>query len=1646
MSGAATAEAGKAAASTGAAESAAELLTAGAVLPPDTADAGERAVPLTARMYQHPALEDRVVVRLAPAELGVAEDAAAGFLGLELAGEPAVVGLGLRQSLGFPEWVLVHYPQDGHHALGVVPELERAARQAKTKPKAALDACLELAGRLAGAVPHFLPTFYEQVGRVFLAVENPVYAGQMFAKARAAEAEHGLRVDEERLDAVFLEFALAGALPVKVLAGYGKELTARLPGEEALARFTRLCVRRTAGGLPPSAQMTAELRKLAKAAGTNPDSVEQEFLVELLAMPATLRAAVGWWKAHRAGLVALARQNPAARRTLLDVMPAGGDAEMAGLWLGVLLESGAADALHDPSIAPERRPSDGTAGWLRRFQRMREAVGWWRNAGRLPQLYPLVERCANRLRAELSAPGAAPLDVPDDVDLLDLLLSLGLPVVGPGEGETLNLERWSEGEGHRDLSALAADTRFRRAFDRGAERFSNDEDGLRAIRVLVATSGGRSMLSAWVRTIAQRFRAVGLPQLPNAIERLSWLPGEALALAEPEVRAAVATDLAPVLSRTLRTGLFDELTWPAWDQAVAELIPRKDIDDLIIADAWPYLIVAGPTQARVIGAEGTVLTHDLRIPDRDRYSDPGFHYVDGELLVYWYSRLAADHELRGYWHGSADRIQTMEGQSTRGTRISWYHSLNSTLPLPGGGRAVGGGVLHRGDTVIPQEGSVLGDGTSYWGWSSDNADGGRHGWYEYDPSTGQRGRRSNPAFFNDALRDAPAGSAFDAGTLRPLGDGLSGWCVLTLPDGSKRGVDVTGVEVTVPAGSHRPVRALTVPGADVSRLSAVVRSYYEVAIIDADGVTTIEARTDREPGELSRGTLLLPPTPFWHCLRPRDPEGSAQLRRIDDAQAALLLKAGAEQSGRGQQHDRLPDLIGELLPQVTDRNLLAGIAGVVRYAAEQQVMLDQVAARLDGALAGGLRDTGPVGPDDSILSEPLRSLGASRLHWSHSGKDGDGVFRQLRLIGETLREAPATAAKIGLHLDGPSLPWPTVGWWLALLDGCCALAMRAASPITEPEVGEALGEVLRVFDEAGLAAPAQDSPWREVTVFLPNRLVNKPNGSRRSSPMQGLLPTAGGGLLAVVCAHWSDNGMDFTALHYDPTGRYAVPAPYTLRGTRQIGEQRETGWLTAFRTELARRGPAPWFPEAAEEFARLTGATPTEARLVMAGLPGVEASTRNPLTAQVRAVLGSKVTEINVARDRLRRVSPEARRAVVGALLPADPARLWTHGPDAAAAAEVWNSKVGRRTAVPEALLAEATRAVRANWAPPQSLPALLDPATSPELSRDLAWAVNGDRVTPVEKDAVGFTTATLVGGTALMAWLAHRLPAGDPVRAALPAALDALKARLAYPELMLSLDRYVNLPGFRKAAGAPSEVGENYVRYGAVVLATHDEQPMPAVRVSMLDAAGSDPYLPVLRGDGGEPFMFEVALAIVRDPRFAALLADPGDPVAGARDKDGTWSPQDPTRSVPDVVAEVAQEHGLAADAAALYLMLLAMPDPTDRNVTRWTGWKPARLAAARTALAATDLVVEAARPRAGRSLFLPGGWIALKAPHLPVEQWKAPLFGVPADESGPAFGALVPTEPAGQLYRRAWQRVREGDGPRFEELRVSRARTRRR
>ncbi|MFF0435467.1 DNA-binding protein [Streptomyces sp. NPDC004327] len=1632
-----------------------ELLAAGAVLPADARGAGPSAVELTARAYRHAVLgEDRVVVRLAAAELGPAEDLAAGFLGLEPQGEPAVVGLGRRQELGFPEWVLVHHPEDGHHALAVVPELDRLARQARTKPKAALDACQELAGRLASAVPHFLPVFYEQAARIFLGVENATYAGQLFGRARTSEAQHGLTVDEDRLDAVFLEFALAGALPVKVLTGYGKELSARLAPLEAYERFRRLCVRRTAGGLAPSAQAATELRRLARAAGLSGTEAEQDYLAELLPLPATLRAAAGWWKSHRGALVALARRVPSVRGTLLSMTPPADDGEMSELWLGILTDSGADAGLTEAELPEEERCSDGAAGWLERFHAARHRG--WGPRHTPPALLELVARAAGRLRGDVAArpEGERFLRIGvEDVNLLDLLLSLEVAVADPEEqsdrhrrANVMNLSDWARGEQPRDLVALAADPRFRPAFGRGANSYNDGSSGTDVMRRLAASPGGRAMLAEWVREVAVSSVAAGLPGLPQAIHRLSWLPAEALALAPEEVAAAAGADLGEAVARTLRGGLWEELRWPAWEEALTELAPgRYSTDGLTVVEAWPYLIVANATRVRVIDADSTVLTHDLRVPSTS-VRQLGFHYVDGALLVFWstYGRG----EPRGYWHTAPDTVFDLAG-----TDYWTLRSENPSLQLPGGGRTTGGGVLHSGDTKLPAERALVSDGTSYWVWQNGDGRGGDGqdpgGWLEYDPVSGAHGRRSQPGFLADALlRHAPGAElCAEASWLRPAPavpgavqgvseDGLLGWRVVRLPGGGHHGEDTTGRSVTLPGGAGRPVAALTFPGDDRPR--ALTRQWRELSLGDPEGVVTATAQCDHRNELYGTAGPALPPLAYLYLLRARDPQGSAALRGADAESAGALLKAAA----LAERAADLPGLVSAALPRVSAPELIAGVVKVLRFAVRQQQALDDVAARLDPAAAPA--EVRVPGPSDQLIGKALHGVVGTGYY--RYGVDSDVTHRYLEALASVRADTAAAALPGRLHFDLPSLPYTGLPF-VSLLDEPAAIAYRAVAPGGDPAHREALLDVLGRVDALGLASTAESAGhWRQVRVHLATPHLHTPDGQPRNAAHRSVLPLGGGAALGLTEHTESvDDGREWGALLHDPSGRFEVPGPYTVRGQAPVGDRaRGAGWLSAFLREARSRAQAPFVAEAADEFSRLTGVSGALARIVLVGMPDVDSWESNFLPTELRRTLGLKVAEAAHARDELRALSVEVRRAVLAALLPEDPARLWSEGPDVVSAAAVWNEKVGRRRQVPDWLAAEAARGARSGWPVHRALPALLDPASSPELGADVAWRIEGDHPATVAPAEAPFTSAVLTGSMSLTAWLAHRLPAGDPVRAALPGALTAVRQRLAAPELLLSAGHYTSLADFRKVAGAPTETAPDHERYGAVLMATQDGQPQPAVRPALLDSTGSDPYLVALRGDDQQPTAVETALRRAHDPAFARLLADPGAPLAGEADAEGLWWPQDPSRSVPGLVAEVAGARGLGADAATLYLMLLAMPDPTDRATARWTGWKPARLKAARAELAGTDLVVSAVRARAGRSLFLPGAWAEQSAPVLPVEQWKLPMYGA-ATGARPVLGALVPTEPAAELFARAWQRILDGDVPRFEELKVRRTRRRR-
>ncbi|MFI8090135.1 DNA-binding protein [Streptomyces sp. NPDC086080] len=1660
-----------------------ELLRAGAVLPPGTTGGGERAVRMFARAYRHPQLDGRTVVRLTAEDHTGDQDS--GFLGLRPEGDPVEVGVGQHRALGFPDWVLARHPSDGHLAMSLVEEMDKVARTVRSRAKRARATYESLGERLAGSVPHFLPTFYEQAGRVFLAAGQQAYASQMFVNARKAETAHALPFDEARMDAVFLEFALADAVPTKVLSSYAKGLTSRVPAATAFRHLRGLFVRLAAHGLPPSSPGASELRKLAKAAaGPDAQAEEMSYLREMLELPGTPKAPPGWWKAHRQALLRLTRQEPAVRGTLLRLLPADWAREELDQWLDLLEKSDATAGLCDPTLPADVRSPDGAAGWLRRFVALCGADG---HHPAPEGLYPIVDRMAGVLRGELEA--AADMLPPPvgDVDLLDQLLSLGVPVAEPrGRRPRLALDAWAARGRRRDLLALAADPRFHPAFWNGCPD-SEGSTGRHTLLTLAESPGGRPMLAVWVGAACRRYRNSELPELSDTLRIPDWLPGEVLAVAEDEVRQALATGVVPALARTLRTGILDELGWPAWDEALEALAPETPAKNLRVADSWPHLVVVARGQARVIGAEGTALIHELRLPADVANSlwDVGCQYVDGELFVSWHTYRTGS---QCYWHHTAD-APPLPLASSPGSRLATAEGRGGyssdpdpvSLPLPGGGRTTGHGVLRRGDTVMPDRRNILSDGTSYWVWIRDGGTG-SEAWHAYDPVSDTAGAPGVPEWLATALSDVPEGSVLETAWLRPEPsaahgpvcgpvDGVLGWRVVKLPDGSRRGEDLSGRSVVVPPGTYHPLRhALRFPGTE--RFLAVIRTYGGIELYDQDGSVVARTPGDHSTGSFSAGTALFPPMHYWHQLRPRDPRGSAALRAVGEETAAALLAAAMEEGPRdtegedepgtepaGHGADLVPARVRTLLPQVGHEALRRGITGVVRFAAEQQRMIDAARARLDSAIAGVVPREAPrpkVG--DARLEAAVNGLGLTGYGWYTAYYDSDHLLYELPgLLGRSMRGLvqPVPPGRTHVELDPQKAFEKLDPLALPLLSAI--LALRAGSAATVEEDRAALDAFLAEFDAQGLTELDPDH-WRAVRLRLDPSLFEGPDAIKGHTEAT-VLNLEGGAFLLLPYRPWlllndanvdEPTGRHYGALFHDPSGRFEVPAPYTLLAAQPFVPQptRPAGWAAAFRAELAERGPAPWFPAAAEEFARLTGITPTMARLVVAGLPRID-HRREPVPAATLKTIGVRTADARVAKEELKTLDARARQAVVAALLPDDPSRLWTHGPDAARAAAVWNDRLGRRTPVPEEVLHDAVRSVVSpGWAPAAALWGFVDMAGEPRLTEDRDWTFNRYYVESTGQGP-GFDNGVLKGSVALAAYLAHRLPSGDPVRAVLPGILTALRDRLAHPGLLIHLDRRIDWEAYRQAAGDPTETGDDHVRYGAIVLGTEASEPVPAIRPALLDASGNDPHLTALF-TGTRPNAQETALRLVRDRLFAELLADPGNPVAGERDADGLWWPQDPARSVPDLVTEVTERYGISADAAVLYLMLLVLPDPTDRNTARWTGWGAqrggtARHRAARAELAATDLVIEGNRSKAGRSLFLPGGWTQLAVPHLPLERWKLPLYDLIEGEQ-PVLGVVVPLRPVARLYREAWQRVQNGDGPGLEELEVPRPRKRRR
>ncbi|MGW0433035.1 hypothetical protein ACWDV4_10900 [Micromonospora sp. NPDC003197] len=714
----------------------------------------------------------------------------------------------------------------------------------------------------------------------------------------------------------------------------------------------------------------------------------------------------------------------------------------------------------------------------------------------------------------------------------------------------------------------------------------------------------------------------------------------------------------------------------------------------------------------------------------------------------------------------------------------------------------------------------------------------------------------------------------------------------------------------------------------------------------------------------------------------------------------------------------------------------------------QSAVVDQVAvadqpAEADGAdqAAGAGTEPASAGtvPADETTWHLLddakvpRALYGLSERWA--AQDRSGSLRGIQLLGDFLTGAVTTDRFAAETKNGV----PVTDYWVSLIGRIGAVALRAVAASTRDERRARLLALLEVWAQTPFAGPEASLRIGVVATEQTGQLLTREEYG------------------AAVAVGWAARGQRrFVELR---TGAGDVPAatgdPSALGTVVEVADApRGWGGADALRRLVAlvrERGPVPYDDAAVSVLAERTGLSRPAAGLILAGIPGTGSYSLPFLDETERKILRLKTAEAEAGRRELGVLSVEQRLDLLADVLPADPAELWEPGRMSTVAERVaqrWNSLVGRRVSVPEATLTAAMKLPTVD-STTELCVTLAEPHAVASLTTNLdTWIKKGEygyKVTDGDGGTGVWRFGNLLRNLAIGAqWAYAELPAGDPVRAGVPDTVELLRARLSHPGLLLNAGsayyRHRTEQELRARFGdkpyhGPEPLDVATIDDGLTVVTLGGTYSIRGV------SREQDPNLffrPAFYGDDTRSEQLRaMAWSGVWD--FTAvqwlLSEECGRMVARIRSgalPDGAYEAY-PLVSVPELVAEVGQRLDLAPDPAALYLELLTLLQPTDRNIRTWNGWTPTRHKAAVAALVERALVVEAKRARAGRGVFLPGGWAKADTKHLPLESWKVSLYGLTVSADGSVVeGVSWPKRPLTELYVSAWQRILDGDQPR--------------
>lgn len=674
----------------------------------------------------------------------------------------------------------------------------------------------------------------------------------------------------------------------------------------------------------------------------------------------------------------------------------------------------------------------------------------------------------------------------------------------------------------------------------------------------------------------------------------------------------------------------------------------------------------------------------------------------------------------------------------------------------------------------------------------------------------------------------------------------------------------------------------------------------------------------------------------------------------------------------------------------------------------------------------------------------MRAALPEGLDGSHFGSGDAGMLAAIEVTSRQLTR-PTVSARLSERY-----PVQAEHWW-QYIGRVGVVALMAASPVTSASDRKYLLAFVEVWAETIFADP---------TARLRTGLVTFADLVRADERGAAVALHAAGGQGTIA------RFIDCRTGEQDPPSLGEVRSPRPI--TMNWGNAAQLRSLIAL---IGERGPMPWDVRAVRELADRTGLGHAAAALILAGYLGTGTmhDIGDHLDAGQRKVLGHKLAELRDAAATLAGYARDDERGpayvttVFADVLPADPAELWQ--PDgmvrvAARLADAWNERHRRRPAIPESTLAAALKIRKqltdeGNRSP--SVTQLLKFVAAPDSVRALTaepkvwmeryesewrgvWSV-GHLVTDDGGlfGAYGEFNSLWPKLVRAGRWAYTALPAGDPVRDGVPRLMELLRTQLRRPGLLIKLgwaDASALTPTRQETiTGARADPVEFIYDDGLVVarrgggqgywdLAVRPAEYGHDERTGQLLAIMAQSQLGDLSG-------FEWIFGPECDA-MVARITDPDMPSGGFE--------VDPRLSAPALVAEVGRTLGLDEDAAVLYLQLATSLFPTDREIRRWNGWKPARHAAAEAVLVTKALVVRDKRARAGRSVFLPGAWLDKPG----IENYKWQLHGLHARQDGEQISDVdVPRISLPTQFARSWEHLQsvraDADGGTPERVRAT-------